>query len=230
MSDFMNPLLWNDFNSIPSMWWEAMGTDDHWYFYNDTGSFGGGSATNFEPAGTAPVFAVDTEIDWEVLEARLFGSITFVLRYFTSADFSTSTSVTIPASVVGTGSFTIPAGTTMYGWQVRTDNLPKIYNGVLTLADAGVVEPPDPILYDIALTWTAGSVGSYPLADHRLFRSIDGAAFTLLTTVLAGQPLMYLDQLVTSESTYEYYVITRDTLGNESPQSSPTLELLVPPA
>ncbi len=71
--------------------------------------------------------------------------------------------------------------------------------------------------YNIDLDWTTGTQGTYPIVSWRLYRSIDGAAFSLLT---ASGVQLSTDSLVTHGANYRYYVTAVDSQGNESTASN----------
>lgn len=81
--------------------------------------------------------------------------------------------------------------------------------------------------FNVVLDWTEGTEGTLPLKDYQLYRSIDSAEFTLLTTVLHGDSRHYLDPAVANGSNYSYKVLARDTADNASAFSD-TVSLDVP--
>ena len=79
----------------------------------------------------------------------------------------------------------------------------------------------------IDLSWTAGVAGTFPIVSYSLFRSVDGGAFTLLTSVTFGLPRVYADTDVDAGSTYAYFVIARDSMLDDSLQSN-TVTISIP--
>jgi len=73
----------------------------------------------------------------------------------------------------------------------------------------------------IDLSWTEATAGTFPIAQYRLFRGVNGGAMSLLTTVAAESPRVYTDMDVIGDlNTYAYEVIVRDTSGLDSVPSN----------
>lgn len=80
------------------------------------------------------------------------------------------------------------------------------------------------------LEWTASEVGSFPIDHYLLFRSVNGGAFTLVSTVPVANPRTYHDTVIDLDDVYAYKVKAVDTGAQESPFSNiVTLEASVTP-
>ena len=75
----------------------------------------------------------------------------------------------------------------------------------------------------ITIAWLAyeGSSAHLPYVTTKIYRSVNGGAFTLLTTT-ASNVLSYTDQNVISGSVYSYYVQHQFVIYNTNSTVSPT--------
>jgi hypothetical protein len=77
---------------------------------------------------------------------------------------------------------------------------------------------------DMDLSWSVGEAPGSAVDDYDIYRSVDGAAFALLTTVSGTS---YSDEGLTPLSTYAYYVVVNATNGMSS-EASNTVSETVP--
>lgn len=83
-------------------------------------------------------------------------------------------------------------------------------------------------VFNASLSWTEGEEGTYPITLYRLYRSINGAAYTLLTVTSAEDPRVYIDTDVQEELPYSYRVYAVDEQGTQSDSSNiVTLQLII---
>lgn len=78
----------------------------------------------------------------------------------------------------------------------------------------------------VDLDWTAATAGTFLIDYYEVYRSVDGAAFVLLDTVDAADPLHLDDDGLDFDTTYDYFVLAYDINGNVGPQSN-TVELFL---
>lgn len=103
-----------------------------------------------------------------------------------------------------------------------------VYDDVYYTGDASVLTAtPGP--GSVALSWTEADTTGAPAVDYyRLYVSVDGGAYSLLTTVNEGDPLEY-DHTGLQAGEYSYYVDYIDVDDSTGPQSNIEVEDIAAP-
>jgi hypothetical protein len=73
--------------------------------------------------------------------------------------------------------------------------------------------------YEVQLNWNAPSTASDAVAGYEVYREVSGGSYAALNSS-ADPSLSYIDGSVQSGSTYNYYVVSVDSSGNQSPPSN----------
>lgn len=214
MTIFVNPNAWSGFGGTPPFWWEALDTDDRWWVYNDTGSGSGGNNTLITWDQVTPFAAGLYTLEFEIAQVRPSGQFVFQYR------INGGSAVNVPlGNTLGLQqqSFTIPPGMTAFEWAITTDNLAKMYNGIIAITDY----IPPPTGHRI-VQWTRARTINPRVERYKIYRGTGAGALSLLATIEVNfelatdyewkHPARFIDTTADASTTYRYRVdaITAD--------------------
>lgn len=81
--------------------------------------------------------------------------------------------------------------------------------------------------YSVALTWSAPTSSTDPVASYEVYRALSGSSSYQLLNTISAPTTTYTDTTVTSAQSYLYYVVSVDSSGNQSSPSN-TYSVTIP--
>lgn len=213
MASAADPSLWEDSNgTTPPQQWELVASDSRWWW----------TLAQPDPVtyiGDRQLPAL-IEFDWEIVTPPDLPVTNINFIYFLPGVGETTIAL---GNSVGTGSISIPLegydpDEGDFTFRVETSMGSGAYGGSVAILGPDV--PEVATIFDAHLSWTAGTVGTYPIDLYRLYRSINGAAYSLLAEVSAQDERSYVDAGIDADVPHAYRVFAVDDHGNQSTQSN----------